>query len=116
MHVLGEQQELLPVGAIGELWIAGVQVGLGYFGRPELSAERFVDDPFQAGGRMYRTGDLGRWLDDGSIEYLGRADHQIKLRGYRIELRIPYRVGRNRSCTGADRWGSSGRRGGGKVR
>ncbi|MBN8428728.1 MAG: amino acid adenylation domain-containing protein [Xanthomonadales bacterium] len=86
MHILGEQQELLPVGATGEIWIAGVQVGLGYFGRPELSAERFVDDPFQIGSKMYRTGDLGRWLNDGSIEYLGRADHQIKLRGYRIEL------------------------------
>jgi amino acid adenylation domain-containing protein len=86
MHILGDQQELLPVGATGEIWIAGVQVGLGYFGRPELSAERFVDDPFQIGSKMYRTGDLGRWLNDGSIEYLGRADHQIKLRGYRIEL------------------------------
>jgi acyl-coenzyme A synthetase/AMP-(fatty) acid ligase len=66
--------------------LPGCKWGWAILAVPELSAERFVDDPFQVGGKMYRTGDLGRWLDDGSIEYLGRADHQIKLRGYRIEL------------------------------
>lgn len=86
MYVLGEDRELLAPGQEGELYIGGVQVGLGYVSRPDLSAERFLPDPFVPGGRMYRTGDLGRWLDDGAIEYLGRADHQVKIRGLRIEL------------------------------
>jgi amino acid adenylation domain-containing protein len=80
----------LPVsaGAPGELWIGGVQVGRGYLGRPDLTAERFVPDPFsrQPGARAYRTGDLARHLPEGEIDFLGRVDHQVKLRGVRVEL------------------------------
>ncbi|WP_167336258.1 non-ribosomal peptide synthetase [Xanthomonas sacchari] len=86
MYVLGRDLQPLPLGAVGELHIGGVQVGRGYLNRPELSAERFIDSPFVAGERLYRTGDLGRWREDGALEYLGRNDFQVKLRGLRIEL------------------------------
>ncbi|WP_231421813.1 non-ribosomal peptide synthetase [Pseudomonas sp. Leaf59] len=85
MYVLDTQLQPVPLGVVGELFIGGVQVARGYLNRADLSAERFLDDPFN-GGRMYRTGDIGRHLPDGNIEYLGRNDDQVKIRGLRIEL------------------------------
>ncbi|WP_248751506.1 non-ribosomal peptide synthetase [Pseudomonas sp. MWU15-20650] len=85
MYLLDGQLQPVPLGVVGELFIGGVQVARGYLNRPELTAERFLDDPFSH-GRLYRTGDIGRYLLDGTIEYLGRNDDQVKIRGLRIEL------------------------------
>ncbi len=85
-YVLGERRELLPLGTSGELWIGGSGVALGYLGRDDLTAERFVPSPFDPADRIYKTGDLARVRRDGEFECLGRADFQVKIRGYRIEL------------------------------
>jgi len=86
LYVLGEHQELLPRGAVGELCIGGDGVGPGYLNMPELTAATFITNPYQAGDTIYRTGDRVRYLANGDVEYLGRRDHQIKLRGYRVEV------------------------------
>jgi amino acid adenylation domain-containing protein len=86
VYVLDERLAALPIGAVGEICIGGAGVARGYLGDPRRTQEKFVTDPHVAGGRLYRTGDLGRFRNDGAIEFLGRRDHQVKIRGVRIEL------------------------------
>ncbi|MDQ3192183.1 MAG: amino acid adenylation domain-containing protein [Bacteroidota bacterium] len=86
VYILSATGNLQPVGVPGELCIYSKGLSRGYLKSPELTAEKFVNNPFRSGEKMYRTGDLARWLSDGNLEYLGRIDHQVKIRGYRIEL------------------------------
>jgi acyl carrier protein len=86
IYILNKDLRLLPVGIAGDLYIGGEGVSPGYWGKPELTAERFIANPFRQGERIYKTGDVAKWLPDGNIEFGGRQDHQVKIRGYRIEL------------------------------
>lgn len=88
IHILDREMQPRPVGTAGELFIGGINLARGYLGRPDLTAERFIPDPFsrEPGMRLYRTGDRAQYREDGEIEYLGRNDYQVKIRGYRIEL------------------------------
>ncbi|WP_139487922.1 non-ribosomal peptide synthase/polyketide synthase [Brevibacillus dissolubilis] len=86
IYIVDKANHLQPLGVAGEMCIGGEGVARGYLCKPELTAEKFVDNPFEPGQKMYRTGDLARWLPDGQVEFIGRVDHQVKIRGYRIEL------------------------------
>ncbi|NDI36677.1 non-ribosomal peptide synthetase [Chengkuizengella sediminis] len=86
LYVVNESLQLQPIGVSGELCISGEGLATGYLNHEELTADKFVPDPFAVGQWMYKTGDLAKWNEDGQIEYLGRMDHQVKIRGYRIEL------------------------------
>ncbi|MBD8496925.1 non-ribosomal peptide synthetase [Paenibacillus arenosi] len=88
IYIVDQGGQLSPIGIKGEIWVSGIGVGRGYVNQPEKTKEAFGEDPFSivSGIRLYKTGDIGRWMEDGSIEFLGRKDHQVKIRGHRIEL------------------------------
>ena len=96
-HILDGNLRPVPIGVPGELHVGGDGLATGYLNQPELTAEKFIPNPFQPGSRLYKTGDLARWLPDGNIEFLGRADLQVKIRGFRVELgEIEAVLGRHR--------------------
>ena len=86
VYIIDANKDLLPIGLTGEIAISGLGLAEGYYGRPDLTDERFIENPFEEGERLYLTGDLGRWHFDGNIEYMGRNDQQIQIRGHRVEL------------------------------
>ena len=88
VYILDVNQQPVPIGVSGEIYVGGIGVSRGYLNRPDLTSERFLPNPYgwEPGSRLYRTGDLSRWLPDGDLEFIGRNDHQVKIRGYRIEL------------------------------
>ncbi len=85
IYILDSRGRLCPIGVPGEICVSGTQVGRGYLNRQELTEKHFVEDPFRSGERMFRTGDKGKWLDDGTVDFIGRMDFQVKIRGYRVE-------------------------------
>ena len=85
IHILDKNMNRVPIGVVGEIYISGIQVGLGYMGKPDMTSAKFLDNPFGS-GKIYKSGDIGRWTFDGKVQCLGRIDNQIKLRGLRIEL------------------------------
>lgn len=86
IYILGANEKLLPLGAIGEIYISGAGLAEGYLNNPEMTHQKFINNPFDEGEKLYKTGDLGKWLSSGTIEYAGRNDDQVKVRGFRIEL------------------------------
>ena len=84
-YILDKYLQLVPIGITGEIYVSGIGLARGYLNRPDLTATKFISNPFEE-GRLYKTGDLGRYLPNGNIEYLGRIDNQVKIRGFRIEL------------------------------
>ena len=86
VYILNSDKNLLPIGVRGEMYIGGAGLARGYLNRSDLTAERFIDNPFKPGEKLYKSGDLARWLPNGNLDYLGRVDHQVKIRGYRIEI------------------------------
>ena len=114
VYVLDERMQPAPIGVPGELYTGGDGLALGYLGRPELTAEKFVPDPFGGGpaGRLYKTGDRVRWLADGAIDFIGRIDSQVKIRGFRVELdEIEHALGRHpglRTCAVVAQPGENG--------
>jgi non-ribosomal peptide synthase protein (TIGR01720 family) len=102
VYILGPHFNLKPIGAVGELCVGGEGLARGYLNRQELTKEKFIDNPFVRGEKIYRTGDLARWLPDGNIEFIGRIDYQVKLRGFRIELaEIEHRLLKNEGIENA---------------
>jgi non-ribosomal peptide synthetase component F len=86
VYILSDNLKLQPVGVIGELCVSGIGLSKGYLNQPELTKEKFIQNPFLAEEKLYKTGDLARWLPDGNLEFIGRKDNQVKIRGNRVEL------------------------------